>query len=79
MRFISSTFILAVMTDFLKKFAVVNDKLLMVDVMNFTDIFSIDVQAAETFCDVQNITCSNTMERSELLGAVVRKRKRFVN
>jgi len=40
------------MTDFLKKLAIVNDKLLMLDVMNFTDIFSMDAQGAETFCDV---------------------------
>lgn len=41
------------MTDFLKKLAIVNDKLLMLDVMKFTDIFSMDAQGAETFCDVQ--------------------------
>lgn len=63
------------MTDFLKKLAIVNDKLLMLDVMKFTDIFSMDAQGAETFCDVQNISRSNTMEQPELLRAVVPKEK----
>jgi hypothetical protein len=43
--------------------------------MKFTDIFSINAQGAETFCDVQNITRSNTMEQPELLEAVVPKEK----
>ena len=63
------------MTDFLKKFAIVNDRLLMLDVMNFTDIFSMDAQGAETFCDVQNITRPNTMEQPEVLACGVFKRK----
>jgi len=40
------------MTDFLKKLAIVNDKLLMLGVMNFTDILSMDARGAEAFCDV---------------------------
>jgi len=56
------------MTDFLKKLAIVNDRLLTLDVMKFTDIFSMDARGAEAFCDVQNITRSNTMEQPEVLA-----------
>ena len=34
-----------------------------------------DAPGAETFCDVQNITRSNTMEQPELLDSVVPKDK----
>jgi len=63
------------MTDFLKKLAIVNDRFLTLDVMKFTDIFSINAQGAETFCDVQNITRPNTMEQPEVLDSVVPKDK----
>ena len=63
------------MTDFLKKLAIVNDRLLTLDVMKFTDIFSMDARGAETFCDVQNITRPNTMEQPELLDTVFSKEK----
>ena len=63
------------MTDFLKKLAIVNDRLLTLDVMKFTDIFSMDARGAEAFCDVQNISRSNTMEQPELLDAVFSKEK----
>jgi len=63
------------MTDFLKKLAIANDRLLTLDVMKFTDIFSINAQGAETFCDVQNITRPNTMGQPELLDAVFSKEK----
>ena len=63
------------MTDFLKKLAIVNDRFLTLDVMKFTDIFSINAQGAETFCDVQNISRSNTMEQLEVLDAVFSKEK----
>lgn len=63
------------MTDFLKKLAIANDRLLTLDVMKFTDIFSMDAWGAEAFCDVQNISRSNTMEQPELLDAVFSKEK----
>jgi hypothetical protein len=63
------------MTDFLKKLAIANDRLLMLGVMKFTDIFSMDAWGAEAFCDVQNISRSNTMEQLEVLDAVFSKEK----